>query len=280
MLVRIMPFRVMYFFSDLMYLFLYYMTGYRRKVVEDNLRNSFPGKDKEELKKLIKKFYHHLCDISLESLKGFSMSPDEIRKRHHILNPELADFYADRGISVIAAPGHYNNWEWGSLSPGLQMKFNIVAFYKPMSNKHTDRYARLHRAKFGTQLRSIRSTAGTFDEMKDTPTAFIMAADQSPSNLKDCYWFDFLHRDTAWLHGPEKYARLYNMPVIFVDIQKVKRGYYTLKLVVITEDPASLPDGEITRRYAKHIETSIINEPAYWLWSHKRWKHSRQGSGE
>jgi KDO2-lipid IV(A) lauroyltransferase len=280
LLLRVMPFRVMYFFSDLVYFFLYHVVAYRRKAVELNLKNSFPEKDQKEIHKLMKKFYHHLCDISLESLKGFTMSPKQIVKRHHILNPELADKFFGQGISVIAEPGHYNNWEWGSLSPGLQMKYPIVCFYKPLSNKLTDAYLKTHRAKFGTKLESIRFTARAFEGMKGTPAVFIMAADQSPSNMKDCYWIDFLHRETAWLHGPEKYARLYNMPVIYVDIQKVKRGYYALKLVVLTENPASLPDGEITRLYAGQLEKSIINEPAYWLWSHRRWKHSRLGSGE
>jgi KDO2-lipid IV(A) lauroyltransferase len=102
-----------------------------------------------------------------------------------------------------------------------------------------------------------------------------MASDQSPTNLNDCYWIDFLNQDTAWLHGPEKYARKYNWPVIYVDIRKVKRGFYELELVTLTNDPASLPNGEITRLYVQHLEKSILAEPAYWLWSHKRWKHRR-----
>jgi KDO2-lipid IV(A) lauroyltransferase len=265
----------MYFFSDLLYFLIFYLIGYRRKIVEMNLKNSFPEKNEKEIKILVKKFYHHLCDISLESIKGFTMSPNEIIKRHHILNPELADYFFKKGISVIAVPGHYNNWEWGSLSPGLQLKYPIVGFYKPMSNKRTDEFGKKHRARYGTMLKSIKNTGSTFEELKSIPTAYIMAADQSPSNLKDCYWFDFLHQDTAWLHGPEKYARLYNLPVLYVDIQKVKRGYYELKLVTLTEKPELLPDGEITRLYAKELEKTIIHEPAYWLWSHKRWKHSR-----
>jgi len=275
LLVSILPFRIMYLLSDLMYFIFYYFIGYRRKVVQSNLRNSFPEKSLKEIQVLTKRFYHHLCDISLESIKGFSMSPEEIIKRHHILNPELADYFFDKGTSVITVPGHYNNWEWGSLSPGLQIKYPIVGFYKPMSNKRTDEFGKKHRARFGTLLKSIRNTADTFEELIDTPTVYIMAADQSPSNLRDCYWINFLHQETAWLHGPEKYARKYNLPVVYVDIQKIKRGFYSLNLVIITENPSSLSDGEITRLYAKHLEKSILSEPAYWLWSHKRWKHTR-----
>lgn len=275
-LVGIMPFRLMYLFSDLIYILIFYVIGYRRKVVYSNLSHSFPDMSKEEIHRMGKKFYHHLCDISLESIKGFSMSPQEIVRRHKILNPELANLFFDRKLSVISVPGHYNNWEWGSLSPGLQLKFPIVGFYKPMSNKRVDAFAKRHRAKFNTKLASIKETALTFTELSGTPQAYIMASDQSPTNLKDCYWFHFLNQDTAWLHGPEKYARKYNWPVIYVDIRKVKRGFYELELVTLTDNPDSLPDGEITRLYVQHLEKSILTEPAYWLWSHKRWKHRRE----
>lgn len=274
-LLGIMPFRIMYLFSDFVYLILYHVIGYRRKVVFANLSKSFPEKSTVEIKELEKKFYHHLCDISLESIKGFSMSPKEIIRRHKILNPELANHFFDRKLSAISVPGHYNNWEWGSLSPGLQLKYPIVGFYKPMSNKRVDAFAKRHRAKFNTKLASIKETAVTFDELSGTLYAYIMASDQSPTNLNACYWIDFLNQDTAWLHGPEKYARKYNWPVIYVDIRKVKRGFYELELVTLTEDPASLPEGEITRLYVQYLEKSILTEPAYWLWSHRRWKHSR-----
>ncbi len=275
MLVGIMPFSFLYLFSDLIYFLLYYGIGYRRKVVAENLSSSFPDKDAAEIRLLTKKFYHHLCDISLESIKGFSMSPEELVRRHHILNPELADHYYNLGISAIALPAHYNNWEWGSLSPGLQIKYPLVAFYKPMTNTRVDAYIKRHRAKFNTTLASIKGTSNTFTELSDSPYAYLMASDQSPTNLKESYWFDFLHHDTPWLHGPEKYARKYNWPVIYVDIQKIKRGYYKLNMVLLTENPASLPEGEITRMYVQHLEKSILQEPAYWLWSHRRWKHRR-----
>jgi KDO2-lipid IV(A) lauroyltransferase len=274
-MVGLMSFSVMYLFSDIVFLFLYHIIGYRRKVVTDNLSSCFPEKGKEEIRKLAVKYYHHLSDISLEAIKGFSMSPKELIRRHHILNPELADYYFDKGVSAIAVPGHYNNWEWGSLSPGLQLKYPIVAFYKPFSNIWVDVYAKGHRAKFNTKLASIGETSKTFAELDGKLYAYIMASDQSPVNLKNCYWIDFLNHDTPWLYGPEKYARKYNMPVVYVDIQKVKRGFYDIKLVLITDDPSALPDGEITKLYVQHLEKSILKAPAFWLWSHKRWKYKR-----
>jgi KDO2-lipid IV(A) lauroyltransferase len=274
--VGFMPFRLMYILSDVVYFFLYYVAGYRREIVNSNLSSSFPEKGKLEIAKLTKQYYHHLSDITLETFKGFSMSTGELIRRHHILNPEIADYYYDKGKSAIAVPGHYNNWEWGSLSPGLQLKYPIVGFYKPFSNILVDKFARSHRAKFNTNLAAIGSTASTFAELAAKPHAFIMASDQCPVNLKNAYWVDFLNHDTPWLHGPEKYARKYNLPVIYVDIQKVKRGFYNLKLVVLTDKPSALPDGEITKLYVRQLEKSILDAPAFWLWSHKRWKYKRQ----
>lgn len=266
----------MYGFSDILFLLIYHVIGYRRNVVMTNLHNSFPDKNVHEINQLARKFYHHLCDISLESIKGFTMSPRELIRRHHILNPELADYYYDKGVSIIAEPAHYNNWEWGSLSPSLQIKYKLVVLYKPMTNKRVDSFVKQHRAKFNTRLASIKDTALTFNELSEKPSAYIMASDQCPSNPEESYWFTFLNQDTAWLHGPEKYARKYNWPVMYVDIKKVKRGYYTLELVLLTENPSSLFQGEITRLYARHLEESILHEPAYWLWSHKRWKDKRE----
>jgi len=230
----------------------------------------------DEIHLLTKEFYQHLCDISLESLKGFTLSPQEIIHRHRILNPELADYHYNKGVSAISVPGHFNNWEWGTLSPGLQLKYPIVGIYKPMSNKLVDDFVKNHRARFNTRLAALNETSSTFNELSGIPHAYLMASDQCPTNLKKCYWFDFLNQETAWLHGPEKYARRYNLPVIYVDIQKVKRGTYHLKLVLLSDNPASLPEGEITRLYAQNLEKSILREPACWLWSHRRWKRKRE----
>lgn len=271
----ILPFRLLYLLSDFFYLIVFYLIGYRKKVVRQNLKESFPAMSGLEISLLTKKYYHHFCDIALESIKGFTMSKQDILKRHKILNPELVDDYYKNKTSVIAVPAHYNNWEWGSMSPGLQLQFDIVAFYKPLSNKWVDKYAKFSRSKFRTQLASIKETSLTFQNKVDAPSAFIMAADQSPSNLKESIWVNFLNHDTACLHGPEKYSRRYNLPVMYVDIQKVKRGYYELTLVKICDNPNELEQGFITTKYMKLLEQSILKEPAFWIWSHKRWKHRR-----
>jgi len=275
-LIGIIPFFLIYPFADLMYFLLFYVFKYRKKVIFDNLSDSFPAMEQEELNQLLKLSYRNLTDIIVEGIKGFTMTNDQIKRRHKIINPEIVEPFYKQGKSVIALPTHYGNWEWGALSPGLFINdFNIVGFYKVLSNPFVDRFMRKNRARTGTSLVSIYKTAKTFENLKDTPTAYIMAADQSPSNPRRSYWVDFLGRNTAFLHGPENYAREYDIPLIFVDIQRVKRGYYELTFSILADNPQELPKGEITKRYANKLESQIHQNPANWLWSHKRWKLNR-----
>lgn len=272
----LLPFPLMYLFSDLVRFILQRVIGYRRKVIRDNLSKCFPQLSEKELRSLEGKVYKNLADVLLEGIKAFSMSKRQVKKRHTVLNPELAAFYIQQGKSLIALPSHFNNWEWGTLSPGLFFACPLVAFYKPLSNKYIDRFIRWSRSKFGTSLVSIYITALAFERKSATPTIYVMAADQSPTNVRKSYWVNFLGRETAFLHGPEKYARLHDIPVLYVDVQRVSRGHYTLELSVLTETPTALPEGEITRLYAERLEQAILKSPGSWLWSHRRWKLHRK----
>jgi len=272
----LVPFFVLYLFSDLIYVFLYYVFGYRKKVVIQNLSQSFPELKKKELRRLVRLSYKNLTDILVEGLKGFTMTDKQVFNRHKVLNPEIIEPFTKEGKSIIAVPAHYGNWEWGALSPGLFFKgYNIIGFYKPLNNPYIDKYMKKNRGRTGTKLASIYKTAETFKNQHGTPTIFIMAADQSPSNKNKAYWVDFLGRETAFLHGPERHARNNNLPVVYVDVQRVKRGYYELELTVLAENPSQMEDGEITQRYAGKLESVICKQPENWLWSHKRWKLSR-----
>jgi KDO2-lipid IV(A) lauroyltransferase len=275
-LIGIIPFFLLYPFADLMYFFLFHVFRYRKKVIFDNLSASFPTMEQQKLNQLFSLSYKNLTDILVEGIKGFTMTRGQISRRHKILNPEIVEPFYKAGKSIIALPTHYGNWEWGALSPGLFIKnFNIIGFYKPFSNPFVDRFMRKNRSRTGTTLASIYETSKTFEQLKDKPTVYIMAADQSPSNAKKAYWVNFLGRNTAFLRGPEKYARSYDIPLVYVDIQRVKRGYYELTLSVLADKPSELAEGEITRRYAKMLESQISRKPENWLWSHKRWKLKR-----
>jgi KDO2-lipid IV(A) lauroyltransferase len=273
-IIGILPFAILYLFSDLMYFFLYKVFGYRKKVIEANLKLAFPKISKLQMIKLEEKVYKNLTDILVEGIKSFTMIRGQIIKRHRVNNLEILDKYRKEKKSIVAVPAHYANFEWGSLSASLQTGYNVIAFYKPLGNPWVDKFIRWSRSRYGTTLVSIFETSKAFEKYKDEPTIYLMAADQSPAkSARDkAYWIDFLGLKTAFLYGPEKHARNNNLDVIYVDIQRVKRGYYELELSVLADNVKELPDGEITRLYAKKLETIIQENPANWLWSHRRWK--------
>ena len=275
-LIYLMPFRLMYCFSDFLYLLFFYVVKYRKKVVYQNIRSSFPEKTEIEINKIVKNFYKNLCDIILEGIKGFKISKKQLLKRHKLINPEFLDYYFEKGQSVIGSCAHYSNWEWGSLSGGLQTKFKLLGFYKPLSNKYVDSLLKKSRAKCGAELISILDTYKTFQKNKDGVAAYLLVSDQSPSNHKKAIWIDFLNHETACLHGIEKYAKMFNYPVLYINIYRVKRGYYELKMEKIVENPSEYEEGEITKLYMKHLEKIILNNPSDWLWSHRRWKKTKK----
>ncbi|MBI9064291.1 MAG: lysophospholipid acyltransferase family protein [Marinilabiliaceae bacterium] len=276
LIISVLPFFVLYRFSDLLHLLMLHVVKYRIKVIIDNLKKAFPEKTEQELKILLKKFYRNLTDNLVESMKTFTMSKAAIVRRHKIVNPELLEAYFKEGKSIIGVTAHYCNWEWGSLSGSLQSEYKMVGFYKPMRNKRIDKIIRNSRSRCGTELVSIYETSNAFEHYKDQPTVFLMAADQSPSGkqLPKAYWYDFLGRRTAFLHGVEKHARNNNYTVVYMDIQRVKRGFYEVELSLLADNPVALKEGEVTERYVRKVESVIQKEPENWLWSHKRWKHT------
>ncbi len=274
-LFSILPFRLLYLHSDILYCILFHIFKYRKDVVFDNLRKSFPEKSEEEIRAIAKGFYKNLSDITLESIKGFSMSKKTFLKRYRILNSELLDTYFEKGQNLIALAAHYGNWEWAAVSFGFQLKFKCLGLYKPLSNKYIDEYLLKKRSVLGMNLVPIKDTYKTFASNHEKPALFLMASDQSPSNIKRAIWVNFLNRDTACLHGAEKYAKMYNLPLLYFDLERIKRGYYQISISVLEENPQNLPDGEITKLYMQHLERVIRKKPENWLWSHRRWKHKR-----
>ncbi len=275
-LIGLIPFRVLYIISDFLRFVLYRVIGYRKKVMKENIRNSFTGLSEAEQKKLIKQSYKNIADIFVEGIKGFTISNKQVVARHKFINLEFLTPYKEAGKSVILLPAHYGNWEWGGLSIPLQFDYNkAVVLYKPLSNKFADRMMKKNRSRTGIFMGSIYKTAKLFQVYAPQTSTFFLIADQSPSDVSRAYWTTFMGRETAFLPGPERYAHLYNLPVIFVDIQRVKRGYYEISFSLITDNSTSLPKGEITARYARKLEDVIRKKPEDWLWSHRRWKHKK-----
>lgn len=258
-LISVIPFLLMYVISDVCSFLMQYVFRYRIKTVSGNLKKAFPWKSPEEIKKITGKFYKNLCDVALESIKGYSLSPERTQKRYHHLNIEVANRYYEKGQTIIIAMTHYCNWEWGALIAGSVYKHNPVAFYKPMSNKYIDEYVCNKRKKWGLELVSIYNSKSVFRSKGNIPKAYYLISDQYPGNAKKAFWVKFLHQDTACLRGIEEYAKLFDLPVVYLDIQRVKRGYYTLTLQDLCINPTKTLPGEITENYMKKLEAIIIN---------------------
>jgi len=276
-LFRFLPFRLLYWFSDVVYLFIHYIACYRKQVVLSNLQNSFPDKNIGEIKLIAKQFYHHFSDLLIESLKSFTVSEAELIPRYEFRGIRILNGLFEKGQSAICVAGHYGNWEWGGVVSGNQIKHKPVGFYKPLTNRYVDEYVRRSRVKGRSVLAPITLTAETFSTVYEEPALFFMVADQSPSTTRLAYWVDFLNQDTAALHGPEKYARIHNLPVVFASVEKVRRGFYAVEFKLLEADPLMTEAGEITTRFMKMLEADIKRNPQYYLWSHRRWKHRRGG---
>lgn len=270
----LLPYPLLYLLSDIIFLIMYRVIGYRKEVVFTNLKNSFPNKSKQELKKIMSDFYRHLCDIIMESVKGFTISEKELRKRLIIKNPEFSNYFADKRQSIIFVGGHYNNWEICAQAFAMYSNHKCIGIYKPLSNAFINDKIYTSRSKYGMHLISMKQTKKSFED-GDEPKAIVFGSDQNPANPKRAHWVQFLNQDTGVLFGVERYAKEYDWPVVFVSISKVKRGHYGVEYSLITDSPTEQPHGKITEDFTKRLEQDIINQPQYWLWSHKRWKHKR-----
>ncbi len=274
-LFSLIPYRALYFISYIFYLLFYYIIPYRKKIVQQNIESSFPELDRPEQIKIIKGFYHNLSDILLEGVKGFTITKKNLLKRYVLVNPEVMDNLFEKGIDVIAVGSHYANWEWGIMSIPLQLKHKFYAFYTPLTNKPLDAFMRKNRERWGSDLVATREVKKVFGSNNDRPVAYFFGADQSPSNPKNSHWIKFLNQDTACMKGPEFFATRNNLPVVYFDVQRVKKGYYKVFLKVIETTPANTVSGEITEKYMHTLENIILKKPEDYLWSHRRWKHKR-----
>lgn len=274
--ISILPMRILHGISTLMYLIIYFILGYRKKVIRGNLERSLPKLSVKELRKVERKFYQHFCDIIIESLKNFTISKKNAKKRFIIENPEVVDRFAQEGKDVIIAGGHYNSWELYALTMPMYHQHQGIGVYKPLSSAFFDKKMRSSREQFGLKLIPMKESAWYFaNPDKQIRRAYILGGDQSPSNPNNAYWMNFLNQDTGVLFGTEKYAKQHDLPVIFGLATKIKRGYYSLTYKVLIEEPKEASYGKITEDHTKTLEKQILDLPQYWLWSHRRWKHKR-----
>ncbi|HEY0669433.1 MAG TPA: lysophospholipid acyltransferase family protein [Sphingobacteriaceae bacterium] len=270
--ISLLPFFVLYIFSDVLYIILFYVIKYRRKVVQENLLNAYPEKSIEERLRTEKKFYRFLADMIFESIKMFTITEKEINKRFSYTNLHVATKFLDAGRSVIAVTGHYSNWEWGSLSISANVKTPVLVVYKPLSDKKFENVLNRVRAKFGSVMIAMKQTLRKLVEYKGQPYMLVLLGDQTPVRGETQYFTSFLNQPTAVFLGIEKIARSTNSPVLFFTINRVKRGYYNAEVTILTENPQDTAPYEITNAHTRKLEQIINEKPEFWLWSHKRWK--------
>lgn len=277
----LLPLRILYVVSDVLFLFLYYLPSYRRKVVSANLRNSFPEKSMEELRSIEKKFYRHLADLFVETLKLTHMGKHQLMKRFTVSNIEITEKLLNEKRDIIAVLGHYNNWEWLAALP-FYTDYKPVSIYKPLRNKYFNKFLNDLRSKHGMVLTPmsmiIREIVNDRRNGINTISAFI--SDQTPVKKEIKFWTSFLNQDTPVYFGTEKVAEKYDMAVVYFNIQKIKRGYYNLNIELLFEHTTGLPENLITETHVRRLEEIIRKNPEYWIWSHRRWKHKRTAGNE
>lgn len=267
-----LPLRILYILTDLFYLLLITVVPYRKKVVEQNLRRSFPDKSQSEIKKIKRQFYRHFCDLLAEGIKNLSISKNSLTKRFVVKNPELMDKLYNQHKSVILVSGHYNNWEWLITSQNFLFPHQAMGIGMPMTSKFWDKKINERRQRFGMKVIHSKNFKEEIQNYSKHPIAILTLADQSPGDSRKSYWMEFLHQQTAVLFGTEQMAHEYDFAVVFFAIRKVKRGHYEMELKLLTDEPSTCKWGEITEQHVHLLEKEILAQPQFWIWSHKRWK--------
>jgi Kdo2-lipid IVA lauroyltransferase/acyltransferase len=273
-LISILPFRIFYWLSDFVYFIIYHIVGYRKKVVRENLAMTLPHLNDAERKEIEKKFYKHMCDMFLETIKTMSISPEEMEKRFQVTNIELVQDYAKKGKSVILVASHYASYEW-LLTINPKLGFQGIAIYKRIANRYFDKLIREIRSKYNTELIETRQAIPTMaqHQREGKLSLYGLASDQSPKLDRIFHSMKFMGIEVPVHTGAEMLAKKYDLSVIMVKVKKVKRGYYEATFLTIADNPNDFENFEITEKYLKEVEKQIYECPEYYLWTHKRWKH-------
>lgn len=275
-LVSILPAFLLYALSGSASLILNYVFAYRKKIIKDNLKNSFPEFSEKEISAITRTYYQHLAELVIEVIKTPGLSADQIKNRFRFENPEILENLIAKGKSVILLTAHLGNWEW--LGPGLQLNFPEFSGYaviKPLSNKYFDKYINgLRRLHKEDSIIPFKQTLRYMINNKDKLSLTLFAADQTPHRREISFYANFLNRKTPFFTGFEKIAKMLDQSVVFANVYRVKRGHYKVELHLITNNPKDTIEFEIAHKYVHLLEKAIRERPYNWLWSHRRWKYA------
>jgi KDO2-lipid IV(A) lauroyltransferase len=267
-----LPFRVLYLKASFLQFFAEKILRYRYQVIVQNLSRAFPEKNYKEIRELAHDFYRHFFEIFAEVIKSIALNDREAKARFKVLNPEIINEYHAKGINIIALTGHFNNWEWLGLMPP-EFGFSTYTLFKPMSNKVMEGVITRIRLHFGMKLLPMSQAARYVLSKKDYPAQYIFIGDQSPSHKDSDFCVEFLNQPSLFFAGGAKLARATSSAVVYLSVSKVKRGYYSVTYHRVSQPGDGMSEREILQKFALLLEADIRSQPAFWLWSHKRWKH-------
>ncbi|MBC7607124.1 MAG: lysophospholipid acyltransferase family protein [Burkholderiales bacterium] len=279
--ISILPFRLLYLLSDIIYVLVYYVLGYRKKTVRENLALTLSNLTQQERLVIEKKFFHHMCDMFLEMIKTMTISEAELNRRYQFSNLEVYTELEKKKKSIALLCAHYASYEW-AVSMNNHITFEGFAIYKKINNKYFDKLVRDIRSKFKATLITTKETIPTIRENNKNHRLGVygFASDQSPKLSAVFHWSPFMGIEVPVHTGAEMLAKKYDMNVIFLQTKKIKRGFYTAHFEVLTQNISQVPNYEITEQFLKLVEKQIEEAPEYYLWTHKRWKHRRQSSAD
>ena len=270
------PSWILYRLSDVLFFVVYYLFGYRRKVVETNLRNAFPDKNEKERSKIEKKYYQYLCDLILESIKTITMSESYVHRHVKFHNIDKMNSLFNKNESILIVMGHFGNWELAGPCFSLSCKHQLNVIYKPLTNPNFENLFSKARTKFSTKIIPMESTLRSLVKNKKEVDATVFIADQTPSDIKSGMWMNFLNQDTLVFTGPEKLSKMFDYPIVYMHVDRVKRGKYEITPTILFDEPNLTSEKDITQAFFKKLEEDIIKKPEIWLWSHRRWKRTRK----
>ncbi len=273
-LVSRLPFKLIYLLSDGIYGLLYYVIGYRKKVVRENLALVFPEKSEKERLQIEKNFFRHMCDMFMEMIKTMGISKKEIQERFTVTNMELLNDLEEKGINTMLMLPHYASWEW-VLSLNLQIKSKGYGIYQKIQNKYFDQLVRQIRSKFNTTLISTKESRKILKAAKESKELLMVGiiSDQSPMVGRAKYWTDFMGIVVPVHVGGEEICKVNDIIPVYLKVRKKSRGYYEGTFKILSEAPTQVEDYKITDAFLRETEKSIREAPEYYFWTHKRWKH-------
>ena len=269
----LLPDRLLYLISDFLSGVILRIIPYRKKVIDKNLKAVFPDHPQKEIRRIRKSFYSFFCDLIVEGVIQLSISKEKLNERMKYSGTEQLDKAIEEGSSAIVITCHYSNWEWGFVGYSAASKHPLNGIYQKMSNETTGDVIVASRSRFGAQMIPMEETYDYIQKaMKEDPFNLGLIPDQTPLPDKG-YWMEFLGMNTPVFRGPENLAKNFNLPVYFIDIKRLKQGYYSADVELLVKDPSEVDAGYITESFMKRLEAKIRQQPAHYLWSHKRWKH-------